>query len=107
MRSTWMAAAALVVLGLVGCGGDDGPELRTYLACGNAQACGVMQSDVPVEMYCSAPEVPSCPTEGVLGTCWVDYHLFVMTTYVYDADVLYQAERECLADGGVWMPATP
>lgn len=100
MRSTWMGAA-LALIGLVGCGGG-GDDKRTYMACGTADACLVMQSDVPADMHCSAPEVQSCSTDGVLGTCQTDELVFHMTMYVYASQWLSQAEQECRDEGGTW-----
>lgn len=106
MRSTWMAAA-LALIGLVGCGGGGDDGKRTYLACGTTEACLVMQSDVPAEMSCSAPEVSSCSTDGVLGTCQMDDHFLHLTMYVYASGVLSEAEQECTSQGGTWTQAMP
>ena len=105
MRSTWMAAA-VAVIGLAGCGGGGSEDReRTYMACGNAQACMVMQSEVPAEMNCSAPEVDSCSSDGVLGRCEVSDGPFHFTMYIYASDLLALAEQECATDGGSWYAA--
>ncbi len=106
MRTTWMGAA-LALIGLAGCGGGGGDDedKRTYMACGNAEACLVMQSDVPAEMSCSAPEVASCSTDGVLGTCAQDQFALHLTLYVYAPERLAEVEQECVAQGGRWTSA--
>lgn len=97
---------ALTVAALAGCGGGGSEkEKRTYLACGTSEACLVMQSDVPAEMSCSAPEVLSCSLDGVLGTCQQDVFVLHLTTYVYDAASLVEAQLECQQQGGTWIPA--
>jgi len=102
MRSTWMGAT-LALIGLVGC--DSGDDKRTYMACGNADACAVMQSDVPARMSCAVPEVGSCSTDGVLGTCQVDELVLHTTVYVYAADMLTPMEQDCVSEGGTWTLA--
>jgi hypothetical protein len=106
MRSIEIAAS-LAVMSLVACGGGGSEEKRTYLACGTSEACLEMRSDVPAEMSCTAPEVPSCSTQGVLGTCQEDQFVLHLAMYVYDAASLAEAQLECQQQGGSWIPAAP
>jgi hypothetical protein len=107
MSNHGLLFVALLTSGLlVGCGGDDGPDLRTHLACAVdiTDACQEMTADVPAEMWCTdgAHEVASCPDTGILATCTADQDIFHFELRAYDSSTLATWQAACADAPGTW-----
>lgn len=99
-------AAAMLLLGVVGCGGGGSKE--KFLACGNSTGCLTMESEKAVDMTCTAPEVDACSDEGVLGVCVWKVDTVTYTLRIYLEDALDEAEDQCDENDGTWTdPSAP